>query len=94
MPEWLSLSTRLLPNVGATNEIKTLASPPLANSTEYEAKNPSPTSEKIYVEEGSNLISLANVFKVYTSKSSTQVKKDFYEFISLTTGDYLQRGLD
>ena len=55
-PECLTLSVRLLPDVGATNEIKTVAL--LPSLPEYET-----ASEKIYVEEGSNLISFANVFK-------------------------------
>ena len=61
-PECLSLSVRFFPDVGATNEIKTLASFPSIFG--YLMSNRS-VSVKIYVEEGSNLvrISFANVFK-------------------------------
>ena len=59
LPECLTLNIRLLPDLGATNEIKTLAL--LRSLSAYTSKNP--TSEKIYVEERSNLISFANVFK-------------------------------
>ena len=59
-PECLTLSIRLWPDVGAKNEIKTLAF--LPSLPEYKSKNPA--SETIYVvEEGTNLISFANVFK-------------------------------
>ena len=58
-PECLTLSTSLLPEFGATNEIKTLASPP--SLSEYMLSIPA--SEKIYVEGESDLISFANVFK-------------------------------
>ena len=61
MPECLTLSIRLLPDVGATNEIKTLALTPSL----FEYKSKVVTSEKIYVEEGSNLISFANAFKLF-----------------------------
>ena len=57
--ECLTLSISLLPDVGATNEIKDLAS--LPSLPEYEI----PASEKIYVEGGSNLISFANLFKSF-----------------------------
>ena len=50
LPECLTLSIRLLPDVGATNEIKTL--PLFRSLREYTSKNPA--SEKIYVEEGVN----------------------------------------
>ena len=59
LPECLTLSLSLLPDVGATNEIKTLAFFPILS----ECKAENPASEKIYVEEGTNLISFANVFK-------------------------------
>ena len=62
-PECLTLSVRLLPDVGATNEIKTLAFPPsLEKMAEF------PVFEKIYVE-GSNLIFFVNVFKSLSLKS-------------------------
>ena len=60
--ECLSLSVRLWPDVGATNEIKTLA---LFSSSPENVVSNQPASVKIYVEEGSNLgrISFANVIK-------------------------------
>ena len=60
-PECLTLSVRLLPDFGATNEIKTLAFLQILSASECTSLIPA--SEKIYVEEGSNLISFANVFK-------------------------------
>ena len=56
-PECLTLSISLLRDIGATNEIKTLASLPSAPEKEI------PASVKIYVEDGSNLIPFMNVFK-------------------------------
>ena len=56
-PECLILSISLLPEFGATNEIKTLALFP--SLPEYTI----PASEKIYVEGESDLISFTNVFK-------------------------------
>ena len=56
----LTLSVRHLPDVGGTNEIKTLAL--CLSSPENKSMSPR-VSEKKYVEGGSNLISFANVFK-------------------------------
>ena len=63
LPECLSLSIRLSPDVGATNEIKTLALTASISSSSH--KSEFPASVKIYVDKGSNLgrISIANVIK-------------------------------
>ena len=62
VPRCLTLSVRHLPDVGGTNEIKTLALG--INLPEDISMIPEGEMyENIYVEGGSNLISFANVFK-------------------------------
>ena len=74
---------------GAMNEIKTLASSP--NLSEYKSKVV--TSEKIYVEEGSNLISFANAFELFVvdlvkrrSQWTAGIDTGRSEFIEVTHG--------